>query len=141
LSVVSVPAHPPLSWMETTSNAGVDPEAGDAATDAAFRRAAHVVRLETQINRVTGVPMEPRAALGVYDEASGRYTLYAGSGGSVHIKTDLAGTLGVPESAVRVVAREVGGNYGTRNAFYPEFALVAWAAKRLGRPIKWTCDW
>src|SRR2546427_424687 len=80
------------------------------------------------------------AALGVYDEASGRYTLYAGSGGSVRIKTDLAGSLGVPESAVRVVAREVGGNYGTRNAFYPEFALVAWAAKRLGRPIKWTCD-
>src|SRR5207245_582666 len=80
------------------------------------------------------------AALGGYDEASGRYTLYAGSGGSVRIKTDLAGTLGVPESAVRVVAREVGGNYGTRNAFYPEFALVAWAAKRLGRPIKWTCD-
>src|SRR5204863_516799 len=118
----------------------VDSEAGDAATDAAFRRAAHVVRLETQINRVTGVPMEPRAALGVYDEASGRYTLYAGSGGSVRIKTDLAGTLGVPESAVRVVAREVGGNYGTRNAFYPEFALVAWAAKRLRRPVKWTCE-
>src|SRR2546430_17116753 len=65
-----------------------DSEAGDAAADAAFRRAAHVVRLETQINRVTGVPLEPRAALGVYDEASGRYTLYAGSGGSVRIKTE-----------------------------------------------------
>ena len=139
-TVDAVAADAPLVWKETTSNVCVDSEAGDAAADAAFRRAAHVVRLETQINRVTGVPMEPRAALGVYDEASGRYTLYAGSGGSVRIKTDLAGTLGVPESAVRVVAREVGGNYGTRNAFYPEFALVAWAAKRLGRPIKWTCD-
>ena len=139
-TVDAVAADAPLVWKETTSNVCVDSEAGDAATDAAFRRAAHVVRLETQINRVTGVPLEPRAALGVYDEASGRYTLYAGSGGSVRIKTDLAGTLGVPESAVRVVAREVGGNYGTRNAFYPEFALVAWAAKRLGRPIKWTCD-
>jgi len=139
-TVDAVAAAAPLVWKETTSNVCVDSEAGDAAADAAFRRAAHVVRLETQVNRVTGVPMEPRAALGVYDEASGRYTLYAGSGGSVRIKTDLAGTLGVPESAVRVVAREVGGNYGTRNAFYPEFALVAWAAKRLGRPIKWTCD-
>ncbi len=139
-TVDAVAADAPLVWKETTSNVCVDSEAGDAAADAAFRRAAHVVRLETQINRVTGVPLEPRAALGVYDEASGRYTLYAGSGGSVRIKTDLAGTLGVPESAVRVVAREVGGNYGTRNAFYPEFALVAWAAKRLGRPIKWTCD-
>src|SRR3989475_5357128 len=112
-TVDAVAADAPLVWKETTSNLCVDSEAGDAAADAAFRRAAHVVRLETQINRVTGVPLEPRAALGVYDEASGRYTLYAGSGGSVRIKTDLAGTLGVPESAVRVVAREVGGNYGT----------------------------
>src|SRR5947207_2187685 len=119
----------------------VDSHAGDAATaDAAFARAAHVVRLETWVQRVTGVPMEPRAAVAVYDEASGRHTLYAGSGGSVRIKSDLAATLGVPESAVRVVAREVGGNYGTRNAFYPEFALVAWAAKRLRRPVKWTCE-
>jgi carbon-monoxide dehydrogenase large subunit len=58
----------------------------------------------------------------------------------VRIKSDLAATLGVPERAVRVVAREVGGNYGTRNAFYPEFALVAWAARRLRRPVKWTGD-
>ncbi len=55
-------------------------------------------------------------------------------------KSDLASTLGVPKSAVRVVAREVGGNFGTRNSFYPEFALVAWAAKRLRRPVKWTCE-
>jgi carbon-monoxide dehydrogenase large subunit len=128
-------------WDEAGSNVCVDSHAGDAAAaDAAFARAAHVVRLETSVNRVTGVPMEPRAALGVYEEPSGRYTLYAGSGGSVHIRHDLAGTLGVPESAVRVVAREVGGNYGTRNACYPEFALVAWAAKRLRRPVKWTCE-
>ncbi|HEU5322741.1 MAG TPA: xanthine dehydrogenase family protein, partial [Methylomirabilota bacterium] len=131
----------PMVWPEAGSNVCVDSEAGDvAAAEAAFARAAHVVRLQTRVNRVTGVPMEPRAALGVWDEASGRYTLYAGSGGSVRIKSDLAGTLGVPESAVRVVAREVGGNYGTRNAFYPEFALVAWAARRLRRPVKWTGD-
>jgi carbon-monoxide dehydrogenase large subunit len=99
-----------------------------------------VVRLETRVNRVTGVPLEPRAALAVYDAASGRYTLWAGSGGSQRIRHDLAETLGVPMAAVRVVAREVGGNYGTRNAFYPEFALVPWAAKRLGRPVKWTCE-
>src|SRR5260370_39730371 len=84
--------------------------------------------------------MDPRGALGVYDAASGRYTLYAGSGSSQRIKHDLAATLGVARGAVRVVAREVGGNYGTRNAFYPEFALVAWAAKRLGRPVQWTCE-
>src|SRR6266542_1091988 len=134
-------AGAPIVWNETSSNVCVDSEAGDpVAADAAFARAAHVVRLRTWVPRVTGVPMEPRAALGAYDEASGRYTLYAGSGGVVCHKSDLAGTLGVPESAVRVVAREVGGNFGTRNSFYPEFALVAWAAKRLGRPVKWTCE-
>ncbi len=55
-------------------------------------------------------------------------------------KADLAEVLGVPETAVRVVAEDVGGNFGTRNSFYPEFALVAWAARRLGRPVKWTCE-
>ncbi len=140
-SLDAAAAGAPIVWEEARSNVCVDSEAGDAAAaEAAFARAAHVVRLQTRVNRVTGVPMEPRAALGVWDEASGRYTLYAGSGGSVRIKSDLAGTLGVPESAVRVVAREVGGNYGTRNAFYPEFALVAWAARRLRRPVKWTGD-
>ena len=137
----AVGADAPIVWTETDSNLCVDAEVGDrAAVDAAFARAAHVVRLETQVNRVTGVPMEPRAALGVWDEATGRYTLYAGSGGVQRQRTDLAAVLGVPESAVRVVAREVGGNFGTRNSAYPEFALVAWAAGRLRRPVKWTCE-
>src|SRR5206468_3781953 len=131
----------PLVWEEAGSNVCVDSDCGDAAAaDAAFARAAHVVRLETRVNRVTGVPMEPRAALAVYDAERDHYTLYAGSGGSQRIKHDLTETLGVPRGAVRVVAREVGGNYGTRNAFYPEFALVPWAAKRLRRPVKWTCE-
>jgi aerobic carbon-monoxide dehydrogenase large subunit len=134
-------AGAPLLWADIAANVCVDSLAGDAAaTDAAFARAAHVVRLETWVPRITGVPMEPRAALGVWDEATGRYTLYAGSGGAVRHKSDLAEILGVPEAAVRVVARDVGGNFGTRNSFYPEFALVAWAARRLRRPVKWTCE-
>jgi carbon-monoxide dehydrogenase large subunit len=134
-------AGAPRVWDEAGSNICVESEAGDAAaTEAAFRRAAHVVRLETQVNRVTGVPMEPRAAVAEYDASSGRYTLHAGSGGSQRIKHDVAEVLGVASSAVRVIARDVGGNYGPRNACYPEFPLVAWAARRLGRPVKWTCD-
>src|SRR6266850_5929823 len=130
----------PIVWSETASNVCVDSDAGDAAAaDAAFARAAHVVRLDTWVQRVTGVPMEPRSALAVWDEPSGRFTLYAGSGGSGRLKSDLAGVLGIPETAVRVVAHDVGGNFGTRNSFYPEFALVAWAARRLRRPVKWTC--
>ena len=132
-------AGAPVLWKEAGSNVCVDSVAGDAAAaDAAFARAAHVVRLDTWVPRVTGVPMEPRAALGAWDEANGRYTLYAGSGGVVRHKGDLAEILRVPETAVRVLAREVGGNFGTRNSFYPEFALVAWAARRLRRAVKWT---
>jgi len=131
----------PVLWEEAGGNACVETEAGDAAaTEAAFRRAAHVVRLQTRVNRVTGVPMEPRAVTAVWDGASERYTLHAGSGGSWRIRADVAAVLGVPLKAVRVVARDVGGNYGTRNACYPEFPLVAWAARRLGRPVKWTGD-
>jgi carbon-monoxide dehydrogenase large subunit len=131
----------PAVWDECVSNVCVDSEAGDAAaTEAAFARAAHVVRLETRGNRVTGVPMEPRTALGDHDPASGRYTVYAGSGGSWRIQNDVARALGVPKTAVRVVARDIGGNYGTRNSCYPEQVLVAWAARRLGRPVKWTGD-
>ncbi|PYN54574.1 MAG: hypothetical protein DMD94_14590, partial [Candidatus Rokuibacteriota bacterium] len=126
---------------ETTSNVCVDAQVGDAAAvEAAFARAAHVVRLDTWVHRITGVPMEPRAAVGSWDAAGGRYTVHAGAGGLGRTQTGVAGALGVPESAVRVVARDVGGNFGTRNSCYPEFALVAWAARRLGRPVKWTAE-
>src|SRR5262245_14688145 len=131
----------PLLWDERGANVTIDADLGDReATDAAFASAAHVVRLSTRVQRVTGVPMEPRAALGVYDPATKRYTLYAGSGGVVRQKRELAGMLGVDESAVRVVARDTGGNFGTKNSFFPEFALVAWASRRVGRPVKWTCE-
>ena len=122
-------------------NIMIDAEVGDAkATDAAFARAAHVTRLDTWVNRVTGVPMEPRAAVGVYDPATERYTLYAGSGGIVRQKKEIAAILSVPFEAVRVVAHEIGGNFGTRNSFFPEFALVVWGSRKVGRPVKWTAD-
>src|SRR6266478_6569634 len=134
-------AGAPRVWAERESNVSIDADVGDpAATEAAFARAAHVVRLETRVQRVTGVPMEPRAAVGAYDAAAGRITLHAGSGGVVRQKRELAWILGVEEDAVRVVAHDTGGNFGTRNSFFPEFALIAWAAKRLGRPVKWTCE-
>src|ERR1700689_3215863 len=122
-------------------NVMIDAEVGDAkATAEAFARAAHVTRLDTWVNRVTGVPMEPRAAVGIYDAASGRYTLYAGSGGIVRQKKKLSAILGVPFDDVRVVAKEIGGNFGTKNSFFPEFALVVWASRRVGRPVKWTAE-
>lgn len=131
----------PRLWDDQESNLLVDADAGDetAATDA-FAKAAHTVRLSTRIQRVTGVPMEPRAAVGVYEPDTGMHILHAGSGGVVRQKKEISAILGVDIDKVRVTAHEVGGNFGTRNAIYPEFLLVVWAAKRLGRPVKWTAD-
>ena len=82
--------------------------------------------------------MEPRAALGTHDPATGRYTLHAGAGGAVRPKQDLVAVLGVADADVRMAMHDVGGNFGTRGAFNPEFALMVWAARRVGRPVKWT---
>jgi carbon-monoxide dehydrogenase large subunit len=126
-------------WDEAANNICVDTSFGDAAaTDQAFARAAHVVRRKFHIGRVTGVPLEPRAALGAYDAATGRYTLYAGSGGAVRQKRELATVLGIAPESLRVLSYDVGGNFGTRNRVFVEFGLVLWAAKKLGRSVKFT---
>jgi aerobic carbon-monoxide dehydrogenase large subunit len=132
----------PLLWETAPGNLCIDIELGDkAATAAAFARAAHVVRLETRAQRVTGVPMEPRTNVAEYDAKTGRYTLYTGSGrGVAKVRLDLAQMLGIPAEQVRVKCGDMGGNFGTRNLFYPEYALLAWAAQRVGRPVKWTCE-
>jgi len=136
----------PSAWADgervwDAPNVCADTTIGNAAeVDAAIECAAHVVVLETTINRVTGVPMEPRAALGTYDEQTKRYAVFASCAGPHRARAEIAGALDVPESDVRVVTRELGGNYGTRNNLYPEFALVAWAARRVHRPVKWTCE-
>ena len=134
-------AEAPRVWDEASSNVCLDGDMGDAeATAAAFARARHIAKFETWVQRVTGVPMEPRAAVAEYDPATQRYTLHAGSGGAVRLKNDLAAMLDVPAQNVRVLMRDIGGNFGTRGMIYPEFALVAWAARRLGHPVKWTCE-
>ena len=126
---------------EQVANVCIDADVGDVeATKAAFAGAAHVAKLKTWAHRVTGVPLDARAAIGVHDPATNKHTLHAGSGGVQRQRHELAAILGVPAADVRVECGDVGGNYGTRNAFYPEFALVVWAAKRLGRPVKWTCE-
>jgi len=140
-SLAAVAPKAPLARTDGRANISVDAELGDKpATDAAFATAAHVVKFTTWIPRIVGVPMEPRAAIGAYEPETGRYTLYAGMGGAVRPKQDLAKTIGVSEDKVRVVMQDVGGNFGTRGGFNPEFALVAGAARRVGRPVKWTCE-
>src|SRR5207244_56352 len=76
-----------------------------------------------------------------YEAASGNYLLYIGSGrGVAKVRLYLAPVLGVPAEELRVLCKDMGGNFGTRNFFYPEYALLAWAARHVGRPVKWTCE-
>jgi aerobic carbon-monoxide dehydrogenase large subunit len=134
-------ADAPRVWDELPDNVLVDATFGDvAATDAAFARARHIVSMRSHIGRVTGVPLEPRAALGSFDAETGRYTLYAGSGGAVRQKHELAYVLGVEPGRVRVLSFDVGGNFGTRNRAYVEFGLVMWASRKLGRPVKFRAE-
>ena len=131
----------PRIWDEVPGNVSVDDVKGDeAATDAAFAGARHVVAMEFFNNRVTGVPMEPRAALGRHDAASDSFVLEAGGQGVIRFRNELAHVFEIQSENMRVISRDVGGGYGTRNHTYPEFALVLWAAKRCGRPVKWTCE-
>ncbi len=129
----------PNVWDEVPGNCFIETWFGDAqATNQAFAKADHVVAMTIDIPRVTAVTMEPRAALGHYDAATGRYTVYAGSGGAVRQKAEIATVLGVEQEDVRVLSFDVGGNFGARNRCYVEFGLVAWASRKVGRPVKWT---
>lgn len=129
----------PAVWDEIPGNVMVETFFGDEeATRAAFEKADHVVEYEFHIDRVTGVPLEPRSALGHFDAGTGRYTLYAGSGGAVRQKAELSHALNIRPGDLRVLSYDVGGNFGTRNRVYVEFGLVLWASKKIGRPVKYT---
>ena len=129
----------PAVWDQLPGNVCIDNVFGNVrATDAAFAEAAHVVSAQFHIGRVTGVPIEPRAALAIHDAKTGRTTLHAGSGGAVRQKHEIAAVLGEDPENLRVLSFDVGGNFGTRNRVYVEVVLAAWAAKKLGRPVKFT---
>ncbi len=131
----------PRLYDHLPSNIIVEAEMGEAAaTSDAFAAAAHVVEFETSIQRVTGVPMEARSCVAHYEENGGRYIVHAGSGGIVRQKREIAGILGVAADKVRITADDIGGNFGTKNSLFPEFALCAWAARKIGRPVKWTAE-
>lgn len=132
-------AGAPPVWDEVPTNVCVDSSFGSdaAAVDAAFLRAPHVVARDFHVGRLTGVPIEPRAALGAHDAATGRYLLHAGSGGAFRQRREIGEVLGIEPGSLRVVSLDVGGNFGTKNRVYVEYVLVLWAARRLGRPIKY----
>ncbi len=135
-------AGAPRVWDEAPDNVAFVWEAGHReAVAGALETAAHVTRLDFVVTRVNAAPIEPRAAVGEYDRRTGRLTLHTGIQGPYLLRTQLAERVfRVPQSHLRVVTGEVGGSFGMRSGVYPEHALVLWAARRLGRPVKWTSD-
>jgi carbon-monoxide dehydrogenase large subunit len=131
------PAAPQIS-AEVPGNRCLDWRTGDwPAVEAAFGQAAHIVRLRVDNHRVVTNPMEPRGCVGRFDPASSRYTLHVSSQ-NIHInRNHVARCLGVEPKDVRFVAPDVGGGFGAKNFAYAEHALVLWAARRTGRPVKW----
>jgi carbon-monoxide dehydrogenase large subunit len=108
------------------------------AVDVAFARAHHVTRLLLHNNRITAVTMEPRGCIADYDSGAGRWTLYTSTQNVHGVRHVLAHRiLHVPESRIRVVARDVGGGFGMKGEAYPEEAVLVWAARRVGRAVKW----
>lgn len=110
------------------------------ATEKALQGAARTVRLDLPVGRVQPAPMEPRGAIGVYDAETGRYTLTLPSQAPHRLRDAASGVLGVGPEALRVISPDVGGGFGNRTGLYRESALVLWAAKMLGRPVKWLAD-
>jgi aerobic carbon-monoxide dehydrogenase large subunit len=132
----------PQLHEQAKGNLCYDWHLGDkAAVDAAFAKAAHVTKLDIVNNRLVPNAMEPRAAIGEFDRATGEYTLYTTSQ-NPHVIRLLMGAfvLQLPEHKLRVVAPDVGGGFGSKIYHYAEEAIVTWASARVGRPIKWTAE-
>jgi len=132
----------PLVHEEAPRNLAFDWEIGDKAkTDEAFENADVVVSLDIRNHRLIPNAIEPRSAIGVYDAAGDKYTLYTSSQNPHLIRLLMcAFVLGIPEHKVRVISPDVGGGFGSKIFHYAEEALVTIAAKRVGRPVKWTAE-
>ena len=131
----------PQLWDGAADNLCFQTQIGDRdAARRIIKDAPLVLQREFHHSRVVNCQMEPRSAIGAYDEATGVYTLISGSQGAVRQKLCLAGALKVPPSQVRVVCPDTGGGFGPRSFIYVEQLAVVWAARRLGRAVKWTSD-
>ncbi|HWL06266.1 MAG TPA: xanthine dehydrogenase family protein molybdopterin-binding subunit [Xanthobacteraceae bacterium] len=106
-------------------------------TDAAFARAKHVVKLRVANNRISPNAMEPRVAIGDYSAGDDSYTLYTGSQNPHGVRMEMSHIFHCSEAQIRVISPDVGGGFGLKGGAFPDDALVLWASKKLGRPVKW----
>lgn len=129
-------------WPEAKGNIAFQFNRGEIGpVETAFRVAAHVVECELVNNRVVAAPLETRGALGEFDASTGRLHLTASAAGAHGIRDPLADSVfRIPREKLRVSIPDVGGGFGMKNVLYPEWVLVLWAARRLGRPVKWIGD-
>ena len=132
----------PVLWDEAPGNIAFHLEKGDAAVVAeTMRTAAHVVDIDVMNNRVIVTPLEPRAGIAHYDAATDTLELEL-TGQNVHgIRRQLAEfVFKLPPERIYLHAPDVGGGFGMKNFLYPEWILLLWAARKLGRSVRWTAD-
>jgi carbon-monoxide dehydrogenase large subunit len=132
----------PAIWDECRDNESFFKEFGDkSATDAAITAAAHVFRQRFVINRIHANTMEPRGAFAAYDPGEGKYTIHTGAQRPYAWRATLSKNLfHVPENRIHFITGDMGGSFGMKGSLYVEVPIVAWASKRVGRPVKWRCD-
>ncbi len=133
----------PQLWPEAPGNLVFDwpgpvPSAdNEAEVERIIAEAPHRVRIKEINQRIAGAPLEPRGATAEFDPASGRYTLYCGTQGTLPLRAPLASMMGVDQKAIRIVTDDVGGGFGLKTPVYPEYPPLLVAAKALGRPVHW----
>jgi carbon-monoxide dehydrogenase large subunit len=140
-AMAALASNAPSLWSKAQRNVALRHEFGNrAAVETALASAHLVVRQRIRSQRTASAFMEPRSAIASYELPENRYTLISGCQGVHRIRQPLALCLNVPPDRVRVVCPDVGGAFGSRTNLYAEQVVVSWAARRLGRPVKWTAD-
>ena len=132
----------PAVWDDCPDNISCIIHQGDKdATDAAFEKADTVIKQRFVINRISANPMEMRGCVGIYDQREDRYIVYNDIQAPHALRQVLSEDIfKVPQKDVQVIAGNVGGAFGMKGPTYPEIRLCTWASKRIGRPVKWSCE-
>ncbi len=131
----------PSVWSDAPNNTCLDFQWGDDdAVEKAFAQAAHTTKVELTNTKIVVSAMEPRATVAEYDDTTKRYTLHVGTQGVAGYRNATANMLGTTPDKVRIISKEVGGSFGMKGSAFNEAIVVMHAAKKLGRPVKWTGD-
>ncbi|MGH2985894.1 MAG: xanthine dehydrogenase family protein molybdopterin-binding subunit [Solirubrobacterales bacterium] len=141
-AAAAVTPDAPLLYPEWGTNVAVQMDRGDPPeiVEAAIAEAAHVVELQLRVQRLTGLPIEPRGVVARWDSPTGELTLWSSTQVPHHVRDGLADALGLPHDRVRVIAPDVGGGFGPKDHLYSDEVLICLAAMRLKRPVKWIED-